>query len=177
MSGWVVPVIGAIAALIAYFQWVTAHQKIVLELFDKRFAAFRDVQASIIPILRHAALTQDEFFTFARAVERCRFLFGDEVHEYLVELRKKMSFISIFTDDTIDRKAEHERSKLIDRKYAYLSDITDFEIEGVPLFAPYLKLDQKMVHFWPVKATLKNALAEKAKSAWSWLRSMAQRWK
>ena len=174
---WLVPVIGIIAALIAYFQWVTAHQKIVLELFDKRFAAFRDVQSAIIPILRHGALTQEEFFTFARAAERCRFLFGNDVHEYLAELRKKMSFISIFTDDTIDRKAEHERSKLLDRKYAYLNDITNFEVEGVPLFAPYLKLDQKMVYFWPVTATQKNALVEKARSAWLWLRSMVQTWK
>ena len=35
MNGWIVPAIGVFAALIAYLQWITAHRKIVLELFDK----------------------------------------------------------------------------------------------------------------------------------------------
>jgi hypothetical protein len=149
MSVWLLPAIGAFAALIAYLQWITAHQKIVLELFDKRFAAFQDVQAAIIPVMQHGAVTQQDFFAFARAVERCRFLFGEDIHEYLAALRKKMSFMSAFTDETIDQRTEPERSRLIDKKYDYLNDLANFETDGVPLFAPYLKLDQKMRYFWP----------------------------
>jgi hypothetical protein len=84
--------VAAIAALIAYLQWVTAHQKIVLELFDKRLEAFRGIQTAIVPIMRNGAATQEEFFAFAAAVERCRFLFGDDVHQYLADLRTKLSF-------------------------------------------------------------------------------------
>jgi hypothetical protein len=148
MSGWLVPAIAAFAALIAYLQWVTAHQKIVLELFDKRLAAFQQIQAALVPIMRNGAATQEDFFAFARAVERCRFLFGDDVHEYLGELRKKMSFMSVYTDQTIDQRTEPERSRLIDKKYDHLNDLADFEKNGAPLFAPYMKLDQKMHHFW-----------------------------
>jgi hypothetical protein len=119
MSGWLVPAIASFAALIAYLQWVTAHQKIVLELFDKRLAAFQEIQSALLPIMRNGAATQEDFFAFARAVERCRFLFGDDVHEYLAELRKKMSFMSVYTDQTIDQRTEPERSRLIDKKYDY----------------------------------------------------------
>jgi hypothetical protein len=151
--------VGAFAALIAYLQWVTAHQKIVLELFDKRLEAFRGIQASIIEVMRSGAVTRQEFSAFAEAVERCRFLFGDDVHQYLEDLRSKFSFMSIFTDQTIDQRTEPGRSKLIDRKYD-----SNFETDGVPLFAPYLKLDQKMRYFWPVKEwlpTLKNKIVAK----------------
>jgi hypothetical protein len=175
MSSWLVPAIGAFAALIAYFQWVTAHQKIVLELFDKRFAAFQEVQAAFIPVMVHGAVTQQEFFAFARAAERCRFLFGDDVHEYLGELRKKMSFMSVYTDETIDGRTEPERSRLIDKKYDYLNDIANFETEGVPLFAPYLKLDQKMRYFSPITETQKDALVGTAKSALQHMRSILER--
>jgi hypothetical protein len=144
--------VAAIAALIAYLQWVTAHQKIVLELFDKRLEAFRGIQAAIQPIMRHGAATQQEFFAFAESVERCRFLFGDDVHQYLADLRKKLSFMSVFTDETIDKRTEPERSTLIDKKSNYLDDLANFEKDGVPLFAPYLKLDQKMRYFWPIAA-------------------------
>jgi hypothetical protein len=153
MSGWLVPAIGAFAALIAYLQWVTAHQKIVLELFDKRLAAFQEIQAALLPIMRNGAATQEDFFAFARAVERCRFLFGDDVHEYLAELRKKMSFMSVYTDQTIDQRTEPDRSRLIDKKYDYLNDLAGFENHGAPLFAPYMKLDQKMRYFWSIAET------------------------
>ncbi len=150
MNSWLVPAIAALAALIAYLQWVTAHQKIVLELFDKRLEAFRGIQIALAPIMIHGAATQQDFFAFANAVERCRFLFGDEVHEYLADLRSKVSFISVYTDETIDRRNEAERSKLIDKKHNYLNDLSSFETNGAPLFAPYLKLDQKMRYFWPI---------------------------
>jgi hypothetical protein len=136
LSGWAVPAIGAFAALIAYLQWVTAHQKIVLELFDKRLEAFQQIQASIIPIMQAGAVTQADSFAFARAVERCRFLFGDDVHLYLSDMRRKLSFMSVFTDQTIDQREETERSRLIDKKYDYLNDVSNFERGGAPLFEP-----------------------------------------
>jgi hypothetical protein len=145
-----VPVIGAFAALIAYLQWVTAHQKIVLELFDKRLAAFRGIQAAITPVFINGEITQKEFFAFAAAVEQCRFLFGDDVLQYLHDLRKKLSFMTSFSNEAIDSRTEPERSRLIDKKYDYLNDLSNFETMGVPLFAPYMKLDQKMRYFWPI---------------------------
>jgi hypothetical protein len=151
-QNFVLVLVAAIAALIAYLQWVTAHQKIVLELFDKRLEAFRGIQTAILPIMRNGAATQQEFFAFAEAVERCRFLFGDDVHQYLADLRTKLSFMSVFTDQVIDQRTESERSRLIDKKYDYLNDVANFEKDGVPLFAPYLKLDQKMRYFWPIAA-------------------------
>lgn len=152
MTGWLVPVIAAFAALVAYLQWITAHQKIVLELFEKRLEAFRDIQKAIVPIMRNGAITNEEFFAFAAAVERCRFLFGDDVHRYLTSLRERLAFMSAFTDQIIDGRHEPERSRLIDKKHDYLLDVANFETEGVPLFTPYMKLDQKMRYFWPIEA-------------------------
>ena len=51
---------------------------------------------------------------------------------------------------TIDQRTEPERSRLIDKKYDYLNDVSNFETEGTPLFAPCMKLDQKMRYFWPI---------------------------
>jgi hypothetical protein len=164
MTSWLVPIIAVFAALIAYLQWVTAHQKIVLELFDKRLGAFQEIQAALIPVMRNRAVTQEDFFTFAQAVERCRFLFGDDVHQYVAELRKKMSFMSVYTDETIDQRTEPERAKLIVKKSDHLNDLADFEKDGVPLFAPYLKLDQKMRYFWPIQEAQKGKEAEPMKA-------------
>ncbi|MGJ5075506.1 hypothetical protein [Bradyrhizobium oligotrophicum] len=167
MTGWLVPLIAAFAALIAYLQWVTAHQKIVLELFDKRLEAFRAIQEGLSPVMRNATTTQQEFTAFVMAVERCRFLFGNDVSTYLRGLRSKMAFMTTYTDATIDQREEPERSRLIDKKYEYLTDLASFESHGVPLFEPYLTLDQRMRYFWPT--------AEAAGGLFWWPRELSRR--
>jgi hypothetical protein len=143
---WVLALIAAIAALIAYLQWITAHQKIVLELFDKRFDAFQKVVSALTPVYVHASITQEQFFEFVRAMERCRFLFGDEIYEFLAELKKDLSFLLAFTDEAIDRSPQ--RHEFIKKKTAILIRIADFDKIAVPKFMPYMRLDQKMKYFW-----------------------------
>lgn len=41
-SSWIVGLVGAVGVLIAYCQWRIAQNKLKLDLFDKRFAAYED---------------------------------------------------------------------------------------------------------------------------------------
>ena len=148
MQSWVLAVIAAIAALIAYLQWVTAHQKIVLELFDKRYEAFVNVVRTLMPALAYGGITNNEFSDFVSVVERCRFLFGEDIYSYLIEIKGDLAWLSAFTDDVINQDAE--RGKLIEKKYDILNRIGDFEKTAVPKFMPYIRLDQKMKYFWPL---------------------------
>jgi hypothetical protein len=47
-------IIATVAALVAYLQWVTAHQKVVVDLFDRRRKAFELVEAALRPVFREA---------------------------------------------------------------------------------------------------------------------------
>jgi hypothetical protein len=47
VQGWITILIAAIALLIGYFQWVTAHQRVVIDLFEKRLRLFNSIELAI----------------------------------------------------------------------------------------------------------------------------------
>jgi hypothetical protein len=150
VNSWAVPIIGAIAALVAYLQWVTAHQRVVVDLFDKRLAAFNAIRDSVVPVMREAAISQREFFDFVRAEDRCRFLFGADVLKFLVEMRNDLAWLASYSDAVIDSRPTDQRSKLIDKKSDILIRVSEFDKTAIPLFARYMKLDQRMRYFSPL---------------------------
>jgi hypothetical protein len=81
-------------------------------------------------------------------MERCRFLFGEEIYAYLTIFKKDLAFLVAFTNEVIDQ--DPERQKLIKQKYEILNRVGDFEKTAIPKFMPYLRLDQKMKYFWPL---------------------------
>jgi hypothetical protein len=141
-------VIAAFAALIAYFQWRTAHQRVVLDLFDRRIAVFREIEESAKGILvasSNASDMQKPFFAYIHAEANARFLFGQEVIVVLQALRSDIADVMAFTG--IESGPDWE--KLHDRKYQALQNITAFiQTKSAPLFAPYIRLDQKMPSLW-----------------------------
>jgi hypothetical protein len=60
------------------------------------------------------------------AKAECRFLFGDDVNNYLDSLHADYALLSAFTNSVIDQSQE-----------------------GAPLFLEYLRLDTKVRYFWP----------------------------
>ena len=47
--------IAGFGALIAYFQWRTGHQRVVLDLFDRRVAVFRQIEDAAKGMLNTAS--------------------------------------------------------------------------------------------------------------------------
>jgi hypothetical protein len=47
--------------LIAYLQWVTAHQKVVVDLFDRRRRAFESVEEALRPVFRKGKVSDEAF--------------------------------------------------------------------------------------------------------------------
>jgi hypothetical protein len=133
--------------LIAYLQWVTAHQRVVVDLFDRRKKAFELVEAALRPVFREAEVSSDAFSKLVEAKSDCRFLFGSDVNHYLDKTHKDYAWLISFDNSVID--ASPDRSALIDQKYERLQRICAFYSEGAPLFHEYLRLDMKMRYFWP----------------------------
>lgn len=146
-QSWALVLVAAVAALIAYLQWVTAHQRVVVDLFDRRRRAFESVEDALRPVFREAEVSADTLHRFFAAKFQCRFLFGQDVSDYLDSLHKDVAFLNVYNNALIDRSPD--RSKLIDQKYERLGRILEFYNVGVPIFVQYIRLDQKMRYFWP----------------------------
>ena len=142
--------VAVFAALIAYLQWVTAHQKVVVDLFDRRRKAFELVEDALRPVFRDAEVSAEALNKLFAAKSECRFLFGKDVNDYLDLIHRDYGWLSAFNNSVID--ASPKRSELIDEKYERLNRIVAFYTNGAPLFLEYLRLDLKMRYFWPFPA-------------------------
>jgi hypothetical protein len=167
--------IAAIAALIAYMQWVTAHQKVVVDLFDRRRMAFELVEDALRPVFREGEVSGEALNKLFAAKSECRFLFGSDVNDYLASIHKDYAWLTSFNNGVID--ASPKRSELIDEKYERLNRIIAFYTDGAPLFLEYLRLDMKVRYFWPFPQKKEIGDVQTDASADTGIRSKLRRWR
>ena len=74
--------IAAVVAFIAFLQWQTAREKVLLDLFDKRFAVYEELR-SVMGRHLGSGIDEPAFYNFVRTVSRAKFLFGPEVQTFL----------------------------------------------------------------------------------------------
>jgi hypothetical protein len=67
-----------LAAVIGFMQWRTAHQRSVLDLFEKRFEVYSSIREIVGEVIREGSVPNLRAFNFARAAEKAQFLFGSE---------------------------------------------------------------------------------------------------
>jgi hypothetical protein len=79
--------LGLIAAYIAWQQWHSSHDRLVLDLFDRRFQVFHELTRAILEAFHKPNAGVNDLAKFDAASEKARFLFGPEVLEYLNSIR------------------------------------------------------------------------------------------
>lgn len=144
MSGWALAIIAAIGAMIAYFQWVTAHQRIALELFDRRFEVVLSLRRAVLTALAHGDYGEKQQREFGDAVLRARFLFGPEVFSLLEQTISDLDIV-----DFGERHPKHISKPEKERDFADAKGrLRDFVPESFKLFDPYMRAPFKMGSFW-----------------------------
>lgn len=138
--------IAVVVAVVQYAQWRTANQKVVVDLYDRRLKVFAKIEGAIGQVVREGNCDNTAFYEFSQGQADARFLFGNDVLDYLQELRKCLSFMVSFSDVVIDRSADRE--KLINKKSEMMTKFMNFYQESPALFGPYIGLTQKLTPFW-----------------------------
>lgn len=104
-------VVAAIAGWIAYRQMQTARDKLKLDLFDRRMAVYEAVRDAIGAAVTNAKLTQQQEFDFLMGTRSARWLFGEDVAEYINKnFWKKLTELNLHvamsdSDDSSERAA------------------------------------------------------------------------
>lgn len=138
--------IAIIGALIAYFQWRTAHQRIVLDLFEKRFETCEQIRKALVEYAQGLQVTGDTLKTYIKAQNRAKFLFGNDVTNFLEGSFKDLVTVNVFrplhpvpTEEYAQQQRDlHEADKRLIRVLSGLET----------LVIPYMRLDQKMPSIW-----------------------------
>jgi hypothetical protein len=140
------PAIALLAVTIGVLQWRTAHQRAVLDLFDRRMENYDALNAAIFEILREGKATTTNLVAFDRAVSRARFLFGKDVAEYLGKTRQ--TIVGLYAAEVAARTDDDtKRVKAADLEADHLMNIVKFYEQFSTLVQPYVMMHQKALPF------------------------------
>ena len=85
-KGLLTPLIAAVTAYIAFQQWKTNQQKLILDRYDRRLRMYEEVRKILSIIFRDGKASYDDLIKFRIAVSEADFLFGSEIPEYLNDI-------------------------------------------------------------------------------------------
>lgn len=142
------PTIAAIAIVIAFMQWRTAHQKVVLDVFDRRLKVYDQVNEAVVSFMAgEGNLTPTNArIRLNQAWSESRFLFGQEVTDAIAALQDDIAKVTYYS-----RRMEHqdisetERNDLIQKIVALDSKLSESKAPFTDVCLPYLRMDQKRV--------------------------------
>lgn len=142
--------IAVFAAFIAYRQWRTAHQRVVLDLFERRMTIYDDARNVIGEIMRDGTADDRLFFRYGQATDRLGLLFGDEVVAYSDRTRERINqlvkhgtMIRAHQDGSpVQNYANH-----VDQATRLFGEIMKFYDEFSALVMPYVRMTQKQAHW------------------------------
>jgi hypothetical protein len=130
-------------AAVAYFQWRTAQQKAVLDLFERRHAIYEIVRKAVGTMISSSlAFDQKQETEFLEAKERAYFFFGDDVGDYLTKLWDDILDVRTADAESRDEQNSAARGEMAAKRRAALTRITQFYSTGQPLFAKYMRFSQ-----------------------------------
>jgi len=103
LSGLLTPMIAVMAVYIARQQWVTARNKLKLDLFERRYVIY-DAAIQLINSTLKAGRVQDRSrFMFISKTRSARFIVGQEIETYLnEELLSRIAHLQALEAERLD---------------------------------------------------------------------------
>src|SRR5262245_18204513 len=138
-----IPALAFIAAFIAYRHWRTAHDKLRLDLFDRRFAVYVETLDFLGSVVEGGYPASERYKSFARARDRAQYLFGPEVEVLLERIHKSAANLRAAYSQVQRAKAAKDEAteEAIETHQAALARFSEFDAELMSVMHPYLGFD------------------------------------
>lgn len=144
-SGFLTPLIGLLAAYIAWQQWNTRRDSLRLDLFDKRYTVYEGVKSFIEEVIREGHPTKEDIFDLKRKTHDVDFLFGEDIRnrvDEIVEKGARLKTLNEYLAVTPDNPEDKDREELIEEEEELLNWFTNEYTRTREKFAQYLKIDE-----------------------------------
>ena len=139
------PAIAVLAIVIGVMQWRTAHQRAVLDLFDKRWIVLSELRNAVRAIQQEeGSISRESRHRYAVARDRAAFVFGSEVTEYLKSIH---STIDQLQDAGVRLNANPHDEEAVQQKHGAMVEISNFYERTNELVTPYMRMHQKAPRF------------------------------
>jgi hypothetical protein len=140
------PLIAVVAVYIAWQQWKTNQQKLVLDRYDRRLRVYEEVKKILSIIIRDGNVSVEELLRFRTAVSEADFLFGPEIPEYIDTLYKHGVTLarstSEYRDYTQSKPEGYDHQKVVSSMHEELNWLTEQFVPAKKLFQKYLDISK-----------------------------------
>lgn len=142
----VLVIVGAGAAVVAFMQWRTSHQKVNLDLFDRRLAIVSKARDAMGAVIGRGRAGDESVRAFHLAIIDSEFLFGAEVQELLRTTVGKLTTLNyIGTVLDTEQLSQAQRAAHLRERREILAYSFDFYGELATRVLPYMKQHSKVV--------------------------------
>lgn len=132
-----------VVAAVAVAQWWTSHNRLVLDLFEKRAAVFNDVGVFLRYVMKSPHnLETKEILDFHAVRSRAQHLFGNDVQQALKRFHGLIIDMHSF-DDSVTGRERDERAAYRVRALENFAEAMKLADDFPALFEPYLAMRQK----------------------------------
>lgn len=149
LSPYIVPAIALLAAVVAWAQWHTARSKLVLDLFNQRMEVYRGVSEVMGRVMREGTANTQDVIDVARQGDRAKFLFGDDVSDYLKALQKALANLGYCRTIMAQLRGDEEYHKAVELEHRTMNEkVIPFYDEFGKLLRPYMRMHHKKPLWW-----------------------------
>lgn len=135
------PAIAILAVVIGIMQWRTAHQRAVLDLFDRRMSVYTSLRRVISKVVTTGNATNEDTTNFLRARDGAEFLFGSEVNDYLESIYNALLDFHV-VESELKMSKGRDRKRMIEKRRFLFEKISGFFGEFQSLLEPYVRMRQ-----------------------------------
>lgn len=145
-QGLLTPVIAIVATYIAYQQWKTNQQKLILERYDRRLRIYEEVRRILSIVLRDAKASTDDLLKFRTSVSEADFLFGPEIPAYIDEIYKRglelWRWNMEYRDYSQEKPQGYDHNKVVEEMHKELAWLTEQFEPAKQKFKKYLDVSK-----------------------------------
>jgi len=131
-------VVGFAVVIIAWRQWRVAHNKLRLDLFEKRYTVYEGAKTFLSVIFSHGDFTGEDLRAFNLATRDALFLFPKQIEEYLHTIRSRALHMKMFAKQFELLDVGTARSALVQKHHDELTWLSDQVAAAAKVFAPFL---------------------------------------
>lgn len=140
------PLIAVVATYIAFQQWQTNRQKLVLDRYDRRLKVYEEVRKILSIILRDADASYDDLLRFRTSVSEADFLFGQDITEYIDEIYKRGLKLHYwnqqYRDATQEQPEDYDHEKVVEGSHVEFTWLTEQFEPAKQKFKKYLDISK-----------------------------------
>jgi hypothetical protein len=119
----------------------TAKNKLKLELFERRMEVYECAQNALRIASQTGDLANPDEMQYLAGIQGARWLFGDDVNDYLSSKLWRMLYTLHHTFIEIGDASQHEKKELTDKHRQAMLEILNQRKEIDRVFAPYLQIE------------------------------------